>query len=990
MNKKSFQIIVAILSLNLLFPVFSNAQDGQIKITVKDEAGNPVIGALVSIGEGSKAVLTNEKGEFSFPSGKGIPILVEAEGYETFLVNAAGSVGLESISLTKTVYQAGEKDRVAIPFGLFNKRLVPGNLAVLSPKDILEYDHTSVQGALLGRVPGMFGTSSIRGMGAPLFVVDGIPRPITDINLQQLEQITVLKDLSTAMLYGSQASNGVILITTRRGEPLKKAIHFTAENGFNKPISYPKYLDAGQYMELYNEALANDGLSAKFTSQQITNTKNGSDPVRYPDESYYNSTYLKDWTSYQNIVGEAIGGNDIAQYYLNLGWRRNNSLLKIGEGANEKNDILNMRGNIDYNINDNIHLRFDGSVIFDISSEPRYTGDDFWELSTTLHPEYYPVLIPADLITDPALLGAAKLVDGQYVLGGTSEYLTNIYGELTRNGSRQNNSRLLEMSTGLDFDLSSIAKGLKASLYFSFDIFSLYSADLLNGYAIYSPDYAGDSLSISKYGVDLKVDQQTITSSTYYRRTGVYGKLDYDRSFGNHKINATALSYRDQYSVESVLQPTKHLQFGVRANYSFQDRFIAELSGVLSGSTKLFETDPYAFSPGIGLAWIVSEEGFLRDNSIIDFLKIKTNWAIVNTDEGISVYYSARDLYNQGSTFYYDQGLYSNRINYISNGNPRLTWEKVMNFNLGFESMLLDYKLGIEASWFYYKRYDLLSQRFNANPVYLTGLPFENFGSNQSQGIDLGLNYSASVGDLKIKLGANLVYSVPKVLTADELKYPESYRNRIGKPTDAIFGFVALGLFKDQADINASIPQTFGELKPGDIKYKDLNNDLVIDNNDQKMIGNSGPRLGYGLTLNIRYKALELFALANGQTGQNTIFDDPYYWIYGNRKYSEMALDRWTPATATSASYPRLSSKSNANNFVNSTFWLYDNNWLKLQTIQLTYILQNINFAGLNEARFFIRGNNLLKISKIKDKTDLNIGSAPQMRSYSLGLALKF
>ena len=258
------------------------------------------------------------------------------------------------------------------------------------------------------------------------------------------------------------------------------------------------------------------------------------------------------------------------------------------------------------------------------------------------------------------------------------------------------------------------------------------------------------------------------------------------------------------------------------------------------------------------------------------------------------------------------------------------------------------------------------------------------------QGVEFGVNYRAKIGNVGIKLGGNLVYSVPKVLAADELNYPDDYRYKVGNPTDAMFGYVALGLFSDQTEIDNSPRQSFGLVQPGDIMYKDLNNDNIINNEDQKMIGNSEPRLGYGLTLNLVYKAFELFALGTGQMGQNMIFDDPYYWVYGDRKHSAVILDRWTDASNSTASYPRLSSTANSNNFINSTFWLEENNWFKLQTVQLNYTFQSIKFAGLDQARFFLRGRNLLKISKLKDKTDLNIGSAPQTRSISLGLTLLF
>jgi TonB-linked SusC/RagA family outer membrane protein len=993
MNKKSLQIIVAILSLNMLFGVSSFAQGGQKTVTVKDEDGNPVPGATVIVGEGASAVLTNENGAFLMSSDTLAPLYIEAEGFEPQLIDASGSLSLESVVLMKAPFHMGQKDLVQMPFGTFFQRQIPGAATVLSPREIIDYDQTDIDEVLTGRVPGMFGSSSIRGMGEPLVVIDGIPRPAKDLNLQQVEQITVVKDLSTAMMYGSQATNGVILITTRRGEPLKKAIQFTAENGFSNPISYPNYLNAADHMELYNEALANEGLAPKFSADEITNTRSGIDPVRYPDEDYYNSTYLKDWTSYQNIVGEASGGNQTAQYYLNLGWKRDNSLLKVGEGDKEKNDRLNMRGNIDYRLSDAIKLRFDGAVIFNMSRGPRYTaGDtaDFWTLSSTLHPEYYPVLIPANLIKDSALLGAVKLVDGQYVLGGTSEYLTNIHGEMTRNGPSKMNQRLIQMSTGLDFNLGSLTKGLTASIYFSFDIYNMFQTDLLNTYAVYQPNYSGDSLYFSKYGVDTKVDAQTVTGSSYYRRVGLYGTIDYSRIFGDHQVTVTGLGYRDQYSVEGILQPTKHLHFGLRANYVYKKKLIAELTGVMAGSTKFYETESYAFSPGIGLGWILSEESFLKDNPLISYLKIRANWAINNNDEQVNNFYLGRDYYDEGDTYLYNHRNADNRSRILSAGNPALGWEKNMNMNLGFESMLFDYKLGLEVSYFYNKSYDLLTQRSNMIPVYYSSLPYENYGSGQIQGIETGLNYRMQIGDVGIKLGGNLVYSLPKVLEIDELDYPDDYRHRLGKPTDAIFGFVSLGLFKDQEEINNSPLQSFGSVQPGDIKYEDLNNDDIINNEDQMMIGNAAPRIGYGLTANIRYKALELFILAHGQAGQNSIFSDPYYWVYGNRKYSEVVLDRWTPSTASTASYPRLTPTSSTNNFMNSTFWLHDNNWFKLQTVQLTYTLQANNFAGLDQVRFFARGHNLAKVSKIKDRTDLNIGSAPQTRGLSLGLSMVF
>ena len=647
-----------------------------------------------------------------------------------------------------------------------------------------------------------------------------------------------------------------------------------------------------------------------------------------------------------------------------------------------------MRGNVNYKLTDHIKLSFDGAAIFNFATTPRYTvqSNNFCVLSSTLRPDNTPVLIPSSLMKDEMLLSAAKLIDGKYLLGGTSQYLTNIYGELTRNGPRISNDRLIEINTGLNFDLGNITPGLSASSFLTFNMYNLFLADIVNSYSVYQPNYAADTIaSWSKRGTDIKVERQTLSDVYFYRRNGAFGTIDYNRIFDNkHNLTINSVAYRDEYTVEGSAQSVKHLHFGIRANYMFDNKYVAELTGVYAGSVKLFETNPWGFSPGIGLGWILSEEDFLKGNSLINFLKVRTNWGIINTDENLTGYYLGRNLYTASGTYYYNQGTNYNTGRLITLGNANVNFEKKMNFNLGFESMLLDNKLGIEGGYFYYKNYDVLIRRSNELPVYIVTPPFENYGSYQTQGVEFGLNYSEKVGDLFINFGSNFTYSVPKALIVDELPYPDTYRRLKGRESDSYFGWVALGLFKDQAEIDASPEQTFGTVKPGDIKYKDLNNDGVIDNDDQQIIGNWNARIQYGFNLHLQYKSFEFFALGTGQTGQNRYFNNDYYWVYADRKYSEVVWDRWTPATAATATYPRLTTLGSTNNFRNSTFWLYDNNWFNLHTAQLTYLLPKIK--GVEDARIFLRGNNLFTISKIKEKTQLNIGSSPQVRVASIGL----
>lgn len=993
MNKKLIiKLTVLLLSLNVFFIISTFAQTQKMTtVVVRDADGTPVSGATVTIGESFSPVTTNERGEFIFQCLARIPVFIEAEGFESQLVIITPTMESPTITMVKALYEMADKDEVNMPFGTFKQRLIPGAVKALDVKKIQMYDYQrSYSGILRGRIPGIFGSTNFRQFGSPLLVIDGIPSSEMEFNIEQIEQITVIKDLASAMLYGVQAENGIILMKTRRGKPLKRTLNFTAERGINIPISYPKYLNAADYMELYNEALANDGLDPRYTIDQITNTRNGSDPIRYPDEDYYNSTYLRDFSTYNNIVGQASGGNDIAQYYVNVGWMRDNSILKLGEGGNEKNDRFNVRGNVNYKLTDFLNIIFDGAAIFNNNYAPRYTSasNNFWALSTTFRPNNTPVLIPASLMKDQDMLKASKLVDDKYLLGGTSEYQTNIYGELTRNGPRILNDKLINLKIGLELDLGSIVQGLSASGNLSFDVYNILQLDINNSYAVYRPNYAADTVrNFTKYKNDQKVQEQTLSSVTFYRRNSVYGTLDYHRIFKDkHNVTINGLAYRDEYITEAVIQPTKHLHFGIRANYTYDNKYIAELTGVYTGSVKLYWSTPWAFTPGIGLGWILSEENFLKDNSLINYLKLRTNFAVINTDEALTSYRLGQNLFTSSGTFYFNEGNNYNFGRVLSLGNPSIGFEKKMNYNLGFESMLLDYKLGFEASYFYYKNYDMLARRQNYHPIYLLTPPYENYGSNQTQGIELGLNTRQKIGDLEMTFGTNFAYAIPKILVIDEVEYEVAYRQRVGTATDAILSYVALGLFKDQAEIDAAPVQTFGTVKPGDIRYKDLNNDNIIDENDQHVIGNSSARIQYGFNLHLKYKSFELFTLGTGQYGQKRYYNNSYYWIYADRKYSEVVWDRWTPATAETATYPRLTTLSNPNNFRNSTFWLYDNNWFTLHTAQLTYNIPKIR--GVDDARVFLRGSNLFTISKIKNKTQLNIGSSPQVRVVSLGLNL--
>ena len=399
----------------------------------------------------------------------------------------------------------------------------------------------------------------------------------------------------------------------------------------------------------------------------------------------------------------------------------------------------------------------------------------------------------------------------------------------------------------------------------------------------------------------------------------------------------------------------------------------------------------------------MSEEDFMP-TTLIDFLKLRFDWGIINTDQGVADYYLYQTTYSQGETFSYNNGGFSNSVRYVGNiGNPDIGWVKRNEISAGFDALLLNRSLNIEATYFRSRLYDEITTRNNYYPVFVgdtinrkndvdNTLPYENYNSHLNQGVEFGITWRRVSGDWQIAVGSNLVYAIPKVLQLDEPDYAFDYLRRTDKPTDAIFGYVAEGLFKDQTDIDNHPLQTFGIVQPGDIKYKDLNNDGLIDVNDMEVIGYSKPRVQYSFHMNLSYKNLTLFAIGTGQSGQSSIFNSPYYWIYGERKYSEEVLGRWTSETAGSATYPRLSSVNNSNNFRNSTYWLEKSNWFTLQRVQLTYNLPDkvIMSSFVKGLQVYVRGSNLLTFSQIKDKLELNVGTEPQFRTYAAGLNVSF
>ena len=1007
-KRKLFSIIIC---LCMIYPTTMIAQEDQTQISrtsissrVISSEGEPVKGARIYSDDGSVSVLSAADGSFTISVKENSVLHIEKKGFNSVqMTPEQGSIPGE-ITMEKAEYQLAESDRVNLPYMTLLKRDVPGMVTSLDPEEILKHDaNQDFNSALIGRVPGLYGNTDVYGLGEALLVIDGVPRPgqirfnqiwqpDRVLNLQEISQITVLKDVSSRLLYGARADVPVILVTTREGEPNKRSMKVRLETGIRNPISYPQFLGAADYMELFNEALVNDGKLPKYDQQSIMSTRNGVDPVLYPDEDYYNSTFLRNNKSFYQLTTQASGGNDAATYFAFLGWDRQHSLISLGR--KKYSDHISIRGNVNYKITDNIKLKFNSMVMFDVD---KGANGDFWQNSASFLPNRSPLLIP---LSESDQVPATSILAGNSVLGGTSEFTRNIYGDLVRAGYLNTFSRYLQINTGFDFDLNQFVEGLTASANLAFDLFNLYQARQLNQYAVYQPmlgGMSGDSLYLVQHGVDVKQGEESVINPQFFRKIGLFGTLNYHRVFQeDHEIKAVGIVFRNQFNRNnSYTELRRDLHFGFQANYNFKHKYLVQLGSVLAGSPAFAMEHRWALSPAVAMGWVISEEDFY--NSPV-FLKLRASIGRIATDRGYHSDYYFRNNYIRGATFtYYDGNSFNDIVNIQSIGNEDLRWSKRDHATIGLNTALLDNTLVIDGGYFYSRYSDVPALQTNTYPAYMGILPYLNYNSYQDQGAELGINYTNSWGDFTFSFGANGTYAIPKVIQMDELNYEYNYLHRTGKPTDAIFGLVADGFYAESdfsnGELNGDLPiPSFGEVQPGDLRYQDLNGDNKIDINDEEVIGYNHARVQYGLHFRFAYKSLELFVLGTGQTGQSTMYNSPYYWVFGERKYPEYITGRWTPATATSATYPRLSSTFNAHNYRSSTFWLHQDNWFTLHTAQLTLntpfsVAENMFFKQL---QVYVRGSNLLTISDNRERRELNIGMEPQFRVFTFGINASF
>lgn len=1014
---KRYKYILFILSLvlSLYWTDAAYAQKKRAKQVISgkvvDQDGNGVAGVLITADEGASKTTSLANGIFKLQIQAGGVMLFEKRGYEQMMMNDADFAQSGNVAkLQKTELYKGESNKVYLPFQSLERNRLAGHVSVVNPSEELQKDtRYGIGTAIAGKVPGMQGSWNLHGIGNATVVIDGVPRSANNFNLQEIEQITILKDPVSRMLYGADADNGVIFITTKHGAANKRVININLETGLQTAISFPKYLNSATYMEKYNEAYKNDGnLTNYFADDLIKNTRAKIDPVLYPDNNYIGSDIVKNYTNFTNFYAETSGGNQKAQYFMNLGWKHNEGWIKAAE--KDYSDLMSVRGNVDYQVNRWMKMNADVVAIFNITNSPNC--GDFWSLSSSTLPNTSPLLLPISRISNFDQLEYPSVVNGGYLLGGSSIYQSNVYADILRKGTQTTMDRFLQFNTGVDIDLSGITKGLSAKGFLTFDFTNRFVQNFANEYAVYFPDgFDSDgNFTVSKIGVDKVTTQKSVNANDMYfsRNIGLYGTINYDRSWldGKHALTAVAVAYRTQFTEEDVFQQQKRLNFGVQANYMFNERYIIEGGAVALGSSKLARNNRFGVAPSVAVAWIASNENFLKSAGFIDYLKVRAGYGVLLNDNWSSGTYKGYFLYEpyyqQGGIFNYSNGTFkNNEINMPGTLND-ITWQKRKEFTAGFEVITLNHRLLFEASYFNSKSYDNLSTLTNA-PATLGGISrYINYNATRHSGFEAGINYKEQFGEFRLQAGVNMVYSKGKVIKKDESVYnlpTNKHLSSVGSPSDAMLALTAVGLYgKDDFDsygqLLSTLPKvTYGAVQEGDIKYLDYNKDGVINDDDRTIIGNSSNRFQFGITIDLTYKNWQLFILGTGAYGGKAYMNSNYYWLKGTTaKYSEVALQAYNSVTNPdpNAKYPRLTTTNGNNNYRNSTFWIYDKSQFSLATVQLGYNIKFKPTSAIKNMSVYLRGGNLLMIAKNKDLLQLNVGSSPQNRVFAFGVVSAF
>ena len=996
-----------------------------VKGKVIDSTGQPVPGVAVLIQGTKTGTQTDLDGYYviNVPS-VGTKLEFSSLGYKTQVQVVPKSLALD-IFLQDDTQELDQA--VVVGMGHQRKASVIGAISAVA-KDELEVPQRNLTNALAGKVagavvvqrtgePGMDNAEFwIRGISslnssAPLILVDGVERDMSNLAIEEIESISILKDASATAVYGVRAANGVVLVTTRKGIAQKPQIDVKIEGGISELTNMPELLDGANYMRLYNEAYG----STVFTPEQIAKTEARTDPYLYPNVNWFDEIFTR-WSNNEQASVSIRGGGERARYYVTAAYIRDNGNLYDSPDTDYSTNIhikrYNFRSNIDMNVTKSTVLSLEIGANMTDAHQPRpVTANNNYQAQATqlftmaynLDPVSTPVRVPIGYNDD----GSVKWAWGGSTGNGSANPAERLFGS----GYNKTYQTQIMSQIILKQDLSMITPGLNANVSFSYD----YNTMSIQARGKYSSRYAiiGVNDETGLYDVtQTYVGDEFLGygSQTSGNRSDEFkGQMNYDRVFSEkHRVGAMAMYYQRNYvnlSAGSAMYSLPYRKQGLafRTTYSFDDRYFVEFNAGYNGSENFAKGHRFGFFPAGAIGYLISNEPFWKNiKPVVNHLKLRASIGLVGSDVLASGRFAYLTTWGSGlgGHRFGESASWSGGVGEAQKGVENLTWEKGLKKDIGMEVKLFNSLVSLDFDYFHEHRWDILIQRKTVPGIAgLNNQPLANMGVLNNQGFEFTGEINHHIGPVNYRIYGNYSFARNKILENDEAP-TDSWRRRTGHPINQRFGYVAIGYFADQDEIDLS-PAQFGELHPGDVKYLDYNKDGVIDVHDEVAIGYSNiPEINYGFGAQINWKGLDLGVFFRGQAHVSYYLGGAFFPFYRGVKQGNLfakALDRWSEENPNpNAFYPRLTKEANTNNQKTSTKTIYDGSLIRLSDVEAGYTFKTdwLKKCGCQALRIYFVGSNLWMHSKW-DMWDPETGSQdgssyPLTRKYNLGVRFTF
>lgn len=991
-----------------------------IRGKIIDLDGNALPGTKVMVEGTNYGVVADNEGYYVIEAGVGNTLVFTAVGFLEQKVLISTKTAIDIVLEEATTYL---NEAVVVGMGTQRKVSVIGSISSVNVEE-LKIPTRSLTNALSGKMAGMVtvqrsgepgrddGSFWIRGISTfgsnrtPLILVDGVERDMSNISVGEIESVSILKDASATAVYGVRAANGVVLITTRRGISQKPVIEFSIESGISDLPLIPKFLGGADYATLYNEAFGKENYSKEY----IDNTRLGVDKYLYPDVNWFDEIFTKYSTN--NLGSLNIrGGGETARYFVSLSYLNENGNLKNNPDNEYKSNFqlnrYNFRSNVDISLSKTSTLGIEvGGYLIDLHT-PGVGASGIYTANYTPAQELFHYAYLATPISNPVQVPLGKDASGKEILG---------WGAPTQVGEENPAERLLGSGFGTEYHtqiLSQITFNQKLPFINGLELKASFSFDTNNSTTVsrrkQSPLYGiiGKDFETGEFNVqEMRAGQEYLgykSSFATNRAMEIKTQLLYNDVFNDvHRVGAMMMYYQRDFrngAASSAILSLPYRKQGIafRASYSYDDRYFGEFNVGYNGSENFPKGQRFGTFPAGAIGWLPSNEFFWQSlKDIVNVFKIKASIGLVGAESlPNGERYGYLSLYGSGFTnphnsawdneyrFGSDALTYA-RIAENRIGVSNLTWEKGLKKNLGFELLMLKQSLKIEIDLFHERRSDILVQR-QSLPA-MTGIvsqPFANMGIMENYGFDGTIEYSNQIGEFGYRLYGNYTQNNNKIIEMDEPEREWKNRMRTGHPYGQQFGLIAERLFtnEDFEDVEnnklaAGVPEhTFSIVRPGDVKYKDINNDGKITIDDETAIGYSNiPKIIFGFGTQINFRNFDFGVFFRGQAkvtyALGGITYIPFQQGVGKGNLFEVALDRWTEENPRQdAFYPRIFNGALANNWQSSTRNIYDGSFIRLSDAELGYTIPKKlanKLLGMNGLRVFVNANNIAVFSKWK------------------------